>query len=139
MLKYIIVASLFCCPLLSYGQMNNVPGKCNCVFDSITGRTVYIFVDSMPEFPGGKDSLVKFIIDNVRYPNGVDCQGTVYISFVVEADGTLNDKRIVRGICGAYDEEAMRVINLMPKWKPGKCEGNEVPVRVVMPLKFSLY
>lgn len=102
---------------------------------------IYEFVKERPQFPGGNDALDKFIKNNLRYPviakeNRIE--GKVYVSFVVEKDGKLTDIKVMRGLGNGCDEEAIRTINLMPKWTPGKQEGKNVRVRYVLPISFKL-
>ncbi len=94
-----------------------------------------------PEFPGGMQALMAFLSNNMRYPalaRAQMIQGRVYLSFVVEKDGTVTNIQLLRGIGGGCDEEALRVVGLMPAWKPGRQNGK--PVRVVynLPVRFSL-
>lgn len=96
-------------------------------------------VSEKPEFPGGDEGMYKFITDNVKYPDLArenKIQGKVYISFVIEPDGNLTNFKIEKGIGAGCDEEAERVVKLMPKWTPGKQNNRSVRVRVVIPLKF---
>jgi len=113
---------------------------CKSQFDTLTNQTVYLMVDKLPEFPGGLDSLKQFIADNLLWPNDGqdDFQGTVYVSVIVETDGNLTNKSILRGIYNLADEEALRIVDKMPKWRPGKCEGLIVPVRYCIPIKFKM-
>ena len=100
---------------------------------------VYQFVEEMPEYPGGEEKLRKFIKDNLVYPEGAHesrIQGTVYLSFVVEKDGNLSDIKVIRGIGGGCDEEAIRIVKKMPKWKPGKQGGENVAVKYTIPVIF---
>jgi protein TonB len=102
---------------------------------------VFVVVESMPSFPGGMRALMKYLGENIHYPqlakeSGI--QGRVFISFVVEKDGTATDIRILRGIGGGCDEEAIRVVQLMPKWVPGKQRDLPVRVRFILPVKFTL-
>ena len=102
---------------------------------------VFTVVEEMPGFPGGEESRLKFLQDNIQYPqvakeSGIS--GTVYVSFVVNSQGKVGDVKIMRGIGGGCDEEALRVIGLMPKWNPGKQAGKAVRVQFTMPIKFTL-
>ena len=95
----------------------------------------------MPEFPGGRDSLNKFLIKNIKYPVQAkedNIQGTVYVSFVVSSLGEINNIKILRGIGFGCDEEAIRVVKKMPIWKPGKQNGKEVSVIFNLPVNFNL-
>lgn len=98
-------------------------------------------VSEEPKFPGGADAMRPFIGKNIRYTEAAlkkRLQGTVYIQFVIEVDGTVNHVEIVSDIGGGLGEEAARVVRKMPKWIPGKL--NDIPVRVRMeiPVKFRL-
>lgn len=95
----------------------------------------------MPEFPGRETERNKFLSENIEYPkeavrNGT--QGIVYLSFVIEDDGRVADIRLLRGQGGGLNEEAMRVVGLMPKWKPGTRKGKPVRVLFNMPISFRL-
>lgn len=104
-------------------------------------QEIFQVVENAPAFPGGDGSRMKFLQDNIKYPqmareSGI--QGTVYVTFVVERSGAVTDVRILRGIGGGCDEEALRVVQNMPKWEPGKQRGKPVRVQFNMPIKFSL-
>ena len=95
----------------------------------------------MPEFPGGRDAMIKFLSENIKYPEEARKQGIsgrVYVTFVVEADGEITDIKLLRGIGGGCDEEAMRVVSIMPKWEPGYQRGVPVRVQFNLPIKYSL-
>ena len=95
----------------------------------------------MPSFPGGGEAIEKYLNDNIKYPKVArenDVQGRVEVSFVVERDGTLSNIRVARSVDPFLDKEAKRVILSMPRWKPGKKDGNEVRVRYKLPVTFSL-
>lgn len=107
---------------------------------SITGdgNAIYSNVEVWPEYPGGKKGLQKYLSDNVEYPatakkNGIT--GTVWVIFVVNTDGSVSDVKVERGIGGGCDQEAIRVVEGMRKWKPGRQNGN--PVRVYQRLKIG--
>lgn len=100
-----------------------------------------LMVDQMPEYVGGNAAMNKFILENIKYPQKAKetgLQGTVYISFVIEKDGTLADAKVEKGIGGGCDEEALRVVKMMPKWIPGKDKGKNVSVGLTLPIKFKL-
>ena len=103
--------------------------------------TIYNVVDQMPEFPGGTEAMMHYVADNVKYPEEAkdkDISGRVFISFVVEKDGSVSNVEVKRGIGGGCDEEAVRVISAMPNWKPGKKDGKPVRVNYMMPIVFKL-
>jgi protein TonB len=99
------------------------------------------YVEQMPEFPGGEEARIKFLSKHINYPliakeNGI--QGKVYVTFVVSKTGQISGVKVVRGIGGGCDEEAVRVIQMMPPWIPGRQNGKPVPVQFSLPLKFTL-
>ena len=101
---------------------------------------VYIVVQDDPEFPGGIEALHKFLAENLRYPSWhPDVVGNVYVTFIVERDGTITNARVLRDLCDGCGEEALRVVNAMPKWIPGKQRGKPVRVRFNLPINFSLH
>ena len=102
---------------------------------------VFTLTDEMPWFPRGDKGRVKFLKNNIIYPNMAresGIQGTVYVTFIVEKDGSLSDVRILRGIGGGCDEEVIRIVKKMPKWKPGRLDDKPVRVQFIMPVKFTL-
>lgn len=137
--KYIIIFLLISSTGL-FGQMTS-PGveTCKSEFDSLANRLVYTKVDSMPTFPNGEDSLYAFISKNIKIVGGnATYSGTVYVSFIIETDGSLTNKRLIKGFYCPADEEVLRLIDIMPDWIPGKCEGILVPVKFIFPLKFNV-
>lgn len=107
----------------------------------IQEQEIFRVVETAPAFPGGDGARMKFLQDNIKYPqmareSGI--QGTVYVTFVVERNGSVTDVKILRGIGGGCDEEAVRVVQNMPKWEPGKQRGKPVRVQFNMPIKFTL-
>lgn len=102
---------------------------------------VFFIVEDMPEFPGGEAALRQFIANSIKYPviaqeNGI--QGRVYVTFVVDADGSVSDPKIARGVDPSLDKEALRVVSMLPKWKPGKQRGKPVRVSYTVPINFQL-
>ena len=104
-------------------------------------QQIFQVVEEMPEFPGGMAECLKFIGKNIKYPtiaqeNGV--QGRVIIQFVVNQDGSIVDPVVMRSVDPYLDKEALRVIKMMPKWKPGKQRGKAVRVKYTVPVTFKL-
>ncbi len=102
---------------------------------------VYMIVEQMPEFPGGDKSLFQFIADNTKYPADAKekgIKGRVFVNFIVEPDGSVSDIRVLRGIGGGCDEEAVRIVESMPKFKPGMQNGEAVRVSYTVPVNFRL-
>lgn len=105
------------------------------------GVEIFAIAEQAPEFPGGDKKRIEFLTENIKYPdqaleNGV--QGTVYIGFVVEKDGSITDTRVLRGIGKGCEEEAFRAIRMMPKWKPGTQSKQPVRMQVNLPITFTL-
>ena len=95
----------------------------------------------MPQYPGGEKAMMEYVAKNVAYPQEArdkEISGRVFVSFIVEKDGSIGEVKVMRGIGGGCDEEAVRVIKGMPKWKPGKQEGKPVRVSYMMPINFKL-
>ena len=102
---------------------------------------VFVVVEKSPEFPGGNDSLYAFIGRNIKYPEMAKknkIEGRVFVTFVIEKDGQVSSAKILRDIGGGCGEEALRVVNSMPKWKPGTQRGNPVRVQFNLPIMFQL-
>ena len=100
-----------------------------------------IGAEIMPEFPGGYPEFVKFISSNFIYPGflkDIGIEGTVYVGFVVETDGSVSQVKVMKGVNRMLDEEVMRVIKIMPKWKPGMQNGHAVRVRYTVPVYITL-
>lgn len=109
--------------------------------EEVAEAEIFTVVESPPAFPGGDIARIKYLTDNIKYPQMAresSIQGTVYVTFVVERTGSVTDVRVLRGIGGGCDEEAIRVIKGMPKWAPGKQRGKPVRVQFTMPIKFTL-
>jgi protein TonB len=102
---------------------------------------IYDFVEEMPSYPGGDAAMMAYLQRKINYPaiaRETNVQGTVYLSFVVDKQGLIRDVTIKRGIGAGCEEEAIRVINSMPAWRPGKSNGRPVFVNYVLPITFSL-
>ncbi|GHS85058.1 protein TonB [Bacteroidia bacterium] len=103
--------------------------------------TIFQVVEENPGYPGGEEARQLYLTSNIKYPaiareSGIS--GTIYLTFVVERDGSITDVQVLRGIGGGCDEEALRVTKNMPKWSPGKQRGKPVRVQFTMPVKFVL-
>ena len=98
-------------------------------------------VETMPAFRGGEQKMFEFLGNNLVYPKEAKeagIEGQVFVEFYIERDGTVCDAKVLRGIGYGCDEEALRVIGLMPKWYPGKQRGKAVRVRYTLPINFKL-
>jgi protein TonB len=102
---------------------------------------IFTVVEQNPEFPDGQAALMKYLAANIKYPTLArenNISGKVILQFVVDEDGGISDIKAARGIGGGCDEEAIRVVKSMPKWKPGKQRGRPVKVRFTLPVSFKL-
>jgi len=102
---------------------------------------IFTIVEEQPSFPGGEAALMEYLAKNISYPpmakeSGI--QGTVFVTFVVEPDGSVTNVKIMRGIGGGCDEEAVRVVRNMPRWKAGRQRGKPVRVQFNLPIRFIL-
>lgn len=101
----------------------------------------FVIVEDMPEFKGGEKALLKYIAEHVVYPEIAkenDIQGTVYVKFVVNEKGKVTNVGLLRGVDPLLDKEAIKVIESLPDWKPGKQSGKNVKVSMQVPIKFQL-
>lgn len=106
-----------------------------------SSQQIFTVVETMPEFPGGQGALLQYLAKSIKYPviaqeNGI--QGRVTCTFVVNKDGSIVDAEVIRGVDPSLDKEALRVINSMPKWSPGKQRGKPVRVKYTVPVTFRL-
>jgi len=104
-------------------------------------REPAVIVETTPEFPGGIEAMHQFLRENIVFPTEAReqrIQGTVFVTFVVEQDGRISNVRMLRGIGGGADEEALRVVSMMPNWTPGKQRGEPIRVQFNMPIRFTL-
>ena len=106
-----------------------------------TIEIIFDIVEEMPEFIGGVEKLYEYLGDNIKYPEQAkdfSIQGKVFVQFVVWKDGTIKDVKVVKGAHKLLDKEALRVINKMPNWKPGKQRGKNVNAKFTLPIKFRI-
>ena len=109
--------------------------------EEVAEEPIFTVVENEPEFPGGMEALYRYLAQNIKYPqlareNGIT--GKVYVTFVVEKDGSIANPRILRDIGGGCGAEAIRVVKAMPKWSPGKQRGKAVRVQFNLPVNFNL-
>ena len=106
-----------------------------------TTDETFAVVEQMPEFPGGMKELMTYLKDNIKYPKAAQdkkVQGRVIVQFVVEKDGTPTEFKVMRSVDPDLDNEALRVLGEMPKWKPGMQKGQAVRVKYTVPVSFKL-
>jgi protein TonB len=134
-MKYFVFVISLACSTLTFSQKTDSLSK------PASNAPVYRVVQIMPEFPGGKDSMNAFIKANLKYPRAAkenSKQGTVVIEFVIDTDGSLTDIKVKTAIYPLLDQEALRVVKLMPKYSPGKQAGKPVKVISSIPITFKM-
>ena len=110
-------------------------------FTPVSEDKVFDVVEQMPQFSGGIEALLKYLAENVRYPKEAEeksLQGRVIATFVVEKDGSISRAKVVKSVDPLLDEEALRVVNSMPNWTPGRQNGEPVAVKYTIPISFKL-
>jgi len=110
--------------------------------ETVDEPEIFTIVEKMPSYPGGEKALFKYLGDNIKYPamaKDAGITGKVFVNFVVNETGKITNVKILRGIGGGCDEEAMRVIKKMPSWNAGKQRGKAVKVSYNLPIKFTLH
>ncbi|MBR6330630.1 MAG: energy transducer TonB [Bacteroidales bacterium] len=109
--------------------------------ETVEEEEIFVFVEEYPSFPGGEEALYKYLGESIKYPDVArdnNITGTVIIRFVVEKDGSITKAAVAREIGGGCGKEALRVVNAMPKWKPGKQSGKAVRTEFTLPVQFQL-
>jgi len=117
------------------------PSKGTVVEAAPEPEKVFTVVEQQPEFPGGTSEMYKYLGKNIKYPSAAsraNVSGRVFMSFVVNVDGSIQDVAVLKGLGFGCDEEAIRVVKAMPKWKPGKQSGRAVRVKYNLPINFQL-
>ena len=105
------------------------------------GEEIFKVVEEMPQYPGGMEELMKYLQKNIRYPKEAQnkgIQGRVVVQFVVNKDGSITDSKVVKAVDPQLDAEALRVVNAMPNWTPGKQKGEPVRTHFTIPVSFRL-
>lgn len=105
------------------------------------GEAVFTAVETMPEYPGGMEALIDYLGSNIKYPEQAKkggIEGKVFVNFIIEKDGSVGETKVLRGIGGGCDEEAVRVVSEMPDWTPGMQRGQTVRVSYNLPISFKL-
>lgn len=133
---------------LVYATVNSKSEKINIEVNQLPNEyywadsmPVFTIVQEMPEFAGGDNAKMRFLAESIKYPQKArdsGIQGTVFLSFIINADGSITNISILRSPHESLSDEAIRVMKLMPKWKPGKQNGKPVRVQFNMPIKFTL-
>lgn len=128
------------------GKYESVPGRAQTVLiadapQEQNGSTVFEVVEDMPQFPGGKEGLMQYLAQNIKYPESAQksgAQGRVIVQMIIDQKGNVTSPRVLQGVNPAIDAEAIRIVETMPKWKPGKQRGKAVRVKYTLPIVFKL-
>lgn len=139
LVKYVLIVPVFFLFVMAnsmYAAQNEPPPQ-----KKGEAEELFIVAENQPEYPGGSDAMMKYLVDNVRYPviaqeNGI--QGRVVCDFTVMKDGRIGNVGIIQGVDPSLETEVKRIINSMPQWEPGKQRGEAVNVRVIFPVVFRL-
>lgn len=135
------IASLFLSFLLAATINSQSQNSDSLFIEEIGGLPITDEWPSNPSFPGGEDSLKHFLVSNLQYPSNAkdsNIEGTVYISFVVEQDGKISNVKPIKYIGFGLDEEAIRVVSMMPDWTPGYLGGKPVRTQLCIPIRYVL-
>lgn len=112
---------------------------CKSEYDSISGQTIYTYVDQMPEFNNGINGIIEYFAKSFHYPEQESFQGSIQIVFIINEDGGIEYPRIIgkeNDVISPAETEAIRVIEAMPQWQAGKCKGVNVKVKYILPINF---
>lgn len=112
-----------------------------CAQDHVKAGFGVTVVQSQPQFPGGEDSLISFLKNNLRYPPEAKLawiQGRVFVGFMIDYTGKIKDIKVLSGVNQQLDDEALRVVHMMPEWIPGKIGETNVDTRYILPIEFTM-
>lgn len=140
-MKKVVLFLALCAGFISLqAQTDNT--KSNSNYREVTiDDDIFVVVENPAEFPGGQEALFQYIVNNIQYPEQAkkeNISGRVFVSFIVEKDGSISNAEVIRGIGGGCDEEALRVVRNMPRWNPGTQRGKPVRFQYTLPLNFKM-
>ena len=133
MKKLILMSFMAVCCLMTANAQKTVVSQ--------TNQKVYDEVEQMPEYPGGMPAMIEFLQTNIKYPEDAvkqKVEGRVMVQFVVETDGSISDVHVAKQVFPSLDAEAIRVVQVMPKWVPGRENGKVVRVKYNLPIVFRM-
>lgn len=137
---YILSVLLFFCWnfCMAQSESDKKTGSCYTRYDKPLKQTVYLLLDSVASYNGGTRQMFKFINFNLRNPCKSDCIGTtLFFRCVVDTNGKFIEITLLKGFSEEMNTEALRVVNLMPPWKPARCNGHKVCSETIIPVKFK--
>lgn len=135
-MKKIVFFIFLILPFLGYSQTDSTK-----VTEQEEVDELPILVEKKPEYPGGEAAMYKFIDKHIKYPKKArkeGIEGIVYVQFIIDKEGNITKAKVIKGIGYGCDEEALRVVNKMPKWTPGTQRGKPVQVTFTLPFNFKL-
>lgn len=135
-MKKIVFFIFLILPFLGYSQTDSTK-----VTEQEEVDELPILVEKKPEYPGGEAAMYKFINKHIKYPKKArkeGIEGIVYVQFIIDKEGNITKAKVIKGIGYGCDEEALRVVNKMPKWTPGTQRGKPVQVTFTLPFNFKL-
>ena len=133
MKKLILMSFMAVCCLMTANAQKTVVSQ--------TNQKVYDKVEQMPEYPGGMPAMIEFLQTNIKYPEDAvkqKVEGRVMVQFVVETDGSISDVHVAKQVFPSLDAEAIRVVQVMPQWVPGRENGKVVRVKYNLPIVFRM-
>ena len=145
-MKNILASAFLLFSLCAVAQINNSAASTPSVIVTTIPTTdtseTYPVFEQPPRFPGGEEKMAKFLDENLKYPPSEkekEIQGYVFVSFIVGVDGKISDAKVIKGVKAGpcLDQEALRLVSLMPNWEPGKRNGKSVKVAWILPFRFS--
>ncbi len=141
MIRAIRVAVLLCVVMTSISAIASNRGAYGLARDSVGGDDIFVDYEQQPQFPGGETALLKYLQENIKYPPKAlkdSIQGRVVVQFVVDKAGSVGEVKVVRSVNKALDDEAVRLIKTLPKFYPGRQNGQAVAVWYTLPVTFKL-
>lgn len=139
-MKKLFIFSIFCA-LIAVAAAQEPAGRNDNKGSVNINDEIYVVVETDPVFPGGVEGLTKYIKENIQYPieaKEKGLTGNVFVTFVIEKNGSVSNVKVVRDIGGGCGNEAVRIVRAMPQWEPGKQRGEPVRVQFTLPVNFSL-
>jgi len=143
---FFLVLVLSLISLVTLAQTQSTTSKINALTQPVEEapeEETFVFVEQMPEFPGGQGALMQYLSSNIKYPEEsrkMGVEGKIYVKFIVDKTGSIVNTQVLRGVPDGklLEKEAVRVVQSMPKWTPGKQNGKEVAVYFTLPISFKL-
>ena len=121
----------------NYSYSQDSTSSCHYEIDPTTLIKIYLYADTEPTFPGGPEGMMNFITKHIVYPSCVEFNGTIYISFIVNDDGSISNIFVKKGLSQEIDRASLDLIKKMPNWIPAKCQNENVAHFMIIPISFN--